>query len=838
MTDPASVRHPRLSSRLARNQVVVAAILIGLGAGMAIGGESPPGSVPGLADREIAKREARLSEAQRLVGEGAALFDKGDYAGAMKADHDAWELLTDAPATAAVKTAARDGYSRAANAQARKLAAEARYAEAKELLNTVLAEDFDPANSDAKLFRKQIDDPDRFNPALTPEHLRNVADVNSLLQLGSGLLSIGDYAGAIEKFQSVLRVDKFNVAARQGMERAEKFKTEYYGSARDQTRASLLAKVDSQWEETVPQSLDVSGLFGGPMAGLGGQSASGKEGIIHKLRTWIVPTVDLQGASLEETVDFLRIRSRELDPKHQGISFILRVPPEARSKTITLTLAQVPLEDLLAYVTQMSGTAYRVDEFAVNITSLAEKSTALVSKSWRVPPDFISNAPAGEAAPAANAPPDPFAPKGGPGAPGAALQNLGLRRFGAREFLEQRGVVFSEEASATYNPSTNILLVRNTVENLALIDDLVEQAVGAAPKLVEIHVRIVEVGQSDLAELGFDWAVGQFNVPGSGGVFATGGTIGNGRSGSFTNQEFPITGPDLTTPIGTNPITAGLRSSGAILGNPSIDGLVGLTQPVATDSRSPGQFALAGVFTDPQFQVVLRALSQKKGKDLVASPSVVTKSGQRASMVVVREFIYPTEFNPPQIPTTITPPPVVIINGVLQPSFVGAIPLTPTTPTAFTKRDVGVTLEVEPVVAANNKSIDINIAPTLTEFDGFINYGSDIVNTQPGGIGGTRIPYTQPNPILQPVFRTIKGTSAVTIYDGATIAIAGVIAEKRQDINDKVPIIGNLPLVGRAFQSKVSQIERRNVMIFVTARLLDPGGNLINQPAATTAAVR
>ena len=51
-----------------------------------------------------------------------------------------------------------------------------------------------------------------------------------------------------------------------------------------------------------------------------------------------------------------------------------------------------------------------------------------------------------------------------------------------------------------------------------------------------------------------------------------------------------------------------------------------------------------------------------------------------------------------------------------------------------------------------------------------------------------------------------------------------------------LPIIGNLPLVGRAFQSRVQQIERRNVIVMVTVRLLDPGGNPVNPPAAATAA--
>ena len=63
--------------------------------------------------------------------------------------------------------------------------------------------------------------------------------------------------------------------------------------------------------------------------------------------------------------------------------------------------------------------------------------------------------------------------------------------------------------------------------------------------------------------------------------------------------------------------------------------------------------AIAGVFTDPQFQVVIRALNQKKGIDLLSSPRVTTKSGQRAVVEVIEEFRYPTEFQPPQIPQTV-----------------------------------------------------------------------------------------------------------------------------------------------------------------------------------------
>ena len=63
-------------------------------------------------------------------------------------------------------------------------------------------------------------------------------------------------------------------------------------------------------------------------------------------------------------------------------------------------------------------------------------------------------------------------------------------------------------------------------------------------------------------------------------------------------------------------------------------------------------FSVAGAMTDPQFQVVVRALNQAKGVDLLSSPSITAKDQEEATIEVVREFRYPTEFTPPQIPQT------------------------------------------------------------------------------------------------------------------------------------------------------------------------------------------
>jgi general secretion pathway protein D len=777
---------------------------------MAILQAGPAGSpASSVAEREVARRAALMQQAKVYIAEAALLEQKEQYAEAASSYREAWNLLPNAPMAATLRAEARDGYSRTAVLYARTLAKEARYKEARALLATILAEDFNPGYADAKRLEKELDDPDRYEPALSQAHLKDVAKVEQELRMGWSHLNLGNYDKASERFKDVLRVDPYNKAARRGMERAEQYREDYFDTARDHARAKMLTAVDQAWEDTVPA--DLSKLFGA--AAQLGVVGGTRDSNLVKLRTFTVPLVELQGAALEEVIEFLRIRSRELDPQKKGVDFVLKVSPEFANKPVTLNMVGVPLEEVLRYATEMTGTIYRVDEYAVTITSRAERSDTLISRTYRVPPDFLQNTPAGGGG-AGTPPANPFDPQ-----PGAAT-GLTIRRMGVKEFLEQRGVRFPEGASASYSPATNLLTVRNTEENLVMVDTMVDEISSAVPKQVEILVRMLEINQSRFNELGFDWLLGEFNLPGTNKIFGSGGTVGNQRSETFSSEDFGVAYPGSTTPVGVNPITAGLRSSGAILGVPSIDNLIGRQRAVPLDSRSPGTFAVTGVFTDPQFQMVLRTLDQNKGLDFMVAPNVVTKSGQRSRVSVSREFIYPTEFDPPQIPQQVGG----VINGVVM-DAPPAVPVTPSTPTTFEMREVGVILEVEPVVGPDNRTVELNLVPSLVEFEGFINYGSPIALT------GTNVPpnaIATPNEILQPIFRSNKVSTNVTVYDGQTVVLGGVMYEKRQDIDDKVPIIGNIPIVGRAFQSQLGNIEKKNVLFYVTVRILDPGGNRIN----------
>jgi general secretion pathway protein D len=255
------------------------------------------------------------------------------------------------------------------------------------------------------------------------------------------------------------------------------------------------------------------------------------------------------------------------------------------------------------------------------------------------------------------------------------------------------------------------------------------------------------------------------------------------------------------------------------------------------------------VFSDPQFQTLMRALSQKKGVDLLTAPTVVAKSGQRAKIEVIREFPYPTDFDPPQIPQNFGS-----INGTggggltgntgglgsvvsgLGAGTVNSFPVTPTTPTTFETKNTGVSMEIDPVLGDDGYTIELTIAPEVIEFEGFINYGSPI-NT--GAVNAAGVPTTvilTENKIEQPVFATRRLNTSVTIWDGQTVGIGGLIREDVQSVEDKVPLFGDIPFVGRLFKSKAEEHFKKNLMIYVTAKVIDPSGQPIRGAGSNSSA--
>jgi general secretion pathway protein D len=234
---------------------------------------------------------------------------------------------------------------------------------------------------------------------------------------------------------------------------------------------------------------------------------------------------------------------------------------------------------------------------------------------------------------------------------------------------------------------------------------------------------------------------------------------------------------------------------------------------------APGIMSLTGLFSDGEVQMIMRGLAQKKNVDIMAQPSTVTRSGQSSNIAIVREFIYPTEYEPPEVPQGGGGD-----NGAVAPV------VTPATPTAFEKRDTGIILEVLPVAGPEKRFVDLTLNPSFVEFEGFINYGSPINSSALGLIADegfqlipTPVELTR-NAILMPVFNTQRTTTQITVADGATIAYGGLLSNRSQMVEDKVPILGDIPWVGRLFSSNARENSSTAIIFLVNVELIDPTG--------------
>ncbi len=526
--------------------------------------------------------------------------------------------------------------------------------------------------------------------------------------------------------------------------------------------------------------------------------------------------------SLEEALDFLRLRSTEndtteLDPSKKGVNFAVNLGPadspmakKIRSQRFDLQLSQVPVSQALKYITDMTQTSFTTDDFSVIITPVGSSSDELVSRTYRVPPNFISSLTNGDNGGTASA--DPFAEK-------PAQAGLLAKQMGAKEALIKQGANFPEGSNASYSPATNLLRITNTATNQDYIAQIIETITQTEPVMVVVKVTMITVQQTRLNELGFDWLLNPVPLDSTGKVFASGGTVGNtpGRTGA--DFISPVNGTsvdgvpsDPTGQVTNGVITNGNRSGSTAINQNAIENLINNPNRSSQQaSVAPGILALTGLFSDGQVQTVMRGLSQQKGVDVMARPSVTTRSGQASSVVSIREFIYPTEYEPPELPNSVG-------DGA------GSTPVTPAMPTAFEKKDIGINLEVLPVADANKQYIDITLNPTFSNFDGFVNYGSPINTTQTGVLGNQETVEVTPNTILMPVFSKQSVSTNVRVADGSTIVIGGLMRDSIQNVEDKTPVLGDIPIIGRLFQSTAKQSTSTAILFFVNVELMDPTG--------------
>jgi type II secretory pathway component GspD/PulD (secretin) len=151
-----------------------------------------------------------------------------------------------------------------------------------------------------------------------------------------------------------------------------------------------------------------------------------------------------------------------------------------------------------------------------------------------------------------------------------------------------------------------------------------------------------------------------------------------------------------------------------------------------------------------------------------------------------------------------------VINNPVQPSAVTPVQQ---------QVEVGPVLDVVPYVLSDGCTINLTLIPSVTEFNGY---------DTPPIIPGITVANVVQVPTILPDFIVRQVITTVNIWDNQTIVLGGLISSTVQDTKDKVPMLGDLPVVGPLFQSQSKTSTKKNLMIFVTATIVDPAGNRVH----------
>ena len=396
---------------------------------------------------------------------------------------------------------------------------------------------------------------------------------------------------------------------------------------------------------------------------------------------------------------------------------------------------------------------------------------------------------------------------GGGGAGGGGLRgvtstnltsevNNQVRQYFLAAGVVNLGVTNGPDATQVFfNDRNGLLLVRASLQDLDIIQMAIE-LLNVIPPQVLVESRFAEINQNDNKALGFDWFMGNI-VAGPTAVQGNLAPALNGRpSAANPLGVFPLSGAPA---ISTGSITDGLRNNAPALGT------------------------LTGILTDPQFRMVIRAIEQRDGTDVLAAPKVITVSGRQAQIQVTDVQLILTGITAGQ--TAGGGGAAGGVGGAAAGGGgIGAQLQAQTVPLP-----TGPVLDVLPTVAADGYTINMSLIPSITQFVGYDAVPPEFagaIQVQSVGSGTVGVPLTAQVPLPRTRIRQV--VTQCVVWDAQTVMLGGLISEDIQNTKDKVPILGDLPLVGRLFRSETKTNRKKNLMIFVTPTIIDPAGNRVH----------
>jgi type II secretory pathway component GspD/PulD (secretin) len=374
---------------------------------------------------------------------------------------------------------------------------------------------------------------------------------------------------------------------------------------------------------------------------------------------------------------------------------------------------------------------------------------------------------------------------------------------------------------------SNALVITERPTRMNRIRPIIEQ-LDRATDQVMIETKFVEVTDRDVRNIGVNWSSlanytvgagplqGEFSrergQTGSDGRSGNSGTTGltssattgsttnsgsSNQSGSSSQTGGSTTSGNVTSTGGTVTSTSSTGSNGALTNSSTLATAAGTASSSGTtNSGSSGSSnalnllnslantggttrALSTVFSADEFKLVLSALQSQNSIKLVSNPTIVTLNNTPATILIGQKY-------PIATPN---------ISG-------GAAGASNVITYTITEKDIGIRLEVTPQV--NNRGfIKLSVKPTVSSIAGTV---------------------TIPQGAEYPIVATREATTQISIKDGYTMGIGGLIQNTTSKGETKVPLLGSIPGLGRLFRSDSKTAESSNLIIFITAKTVSAEG--------------
>ena len=329
------------------------------------------------------------------------------------------------------------------------------------------------------------------------------------------------------------------------------------------------------------------------------------------------------------------------------------------------------------------------------------------------------------------------------------------------------------------------LTVTNTPDNMSLMRDAL-RLLNRSKTLVQIELKSIELSERDEEDLGFEWSL---------------------------SPSVSARGDRITAGQGTNALAGeALNFLGSALGESSVLGKLNIFPDIL------GSWKPFGIDEALNISLTISALDRNTRTEAISAPSVTVLDTQTAQVDLTTSYYFPDSWEDLEFESdddgdnpdgyTLRPP---------TPEFGDATPL-------------GTTFTVTPTVKSNN-IIKLSLRPTITSQG---KPDEELIDVEIQTLDGNNqpIPGASDNrtyTIWKPSIVTRKVSLSVNVYDGETIVIAGLANSELDTRLDKIPFLGDLPLIGRLFQRQSETSSRSNLLFFVTARLISDSGNQVNR---------